>query len=220
LRNDSDEVRADGSWIRWISASQRGCGNRKLFDGATILAGGFGTCGIPENLIAAVRRKGTKKSDLRVEHAAPSTPGWTAFAIASDKKMIASYVGEINYLNSRCSMVKVRGRTDPQGTLAERLRAAGAEFRRFTRRLRGNDDRRGKRMSANSMGASCDEHGLRGEFRVHQGLEGRSLGNRFSHTARNLSGNGDGGDYVIAEVERNCGTRSLPPENVHTPGIL
>jgi len=99
----------------------------KLFDGAVILSGGFGTCGVPENLIAAVRRKGTKNLTVASNNAGTMDAGLGLLLQTHQiKKMIASYVGENKLFEQQVLSGEVEVELNPQGTLAERMRAAGA----------------------------------------------------------------------------------------------
>src|SRR5437879_8468415 len=104
----------------------------KLFDGATILMGGFGLCGVPEHLIAAVRRKGTKKLTV-----ASNNAGVDEFGIGlllqnrQVKKMISTYVGENKLFEQLVMRGELELELNPQGTFAERLRAGGAGIPAF-----------------------------------------------------------------------------------------
>src|ERR1700722_6760247 len=104
----------------------------RLAEGATILMGGFGLCGIPENLIAAVRQAGTKNLTV-----ASNNPGSTDFGIGllieskQIRKMIASYVGENSLFAKQLLEGKIEVELNPQGTLAERIRAGGAGIPAF-----------------------------------------------------------------------------------------
>ena len=104
----------------------------KLFDGAVILAGGFGTCGIPENLIAAVVRKGTKNLTCVSNNAGSINAGLGLLLQTRQiKKMIASYVGENKLFEQQFLNGEIEVELNPQGTLAERIRAAGAGIPAF-----------------------------------------------------------------------------------------
>src|ERR1700683_4604792 len=104
----------------------------KLFDGAVILSGGFGTCGIPENLIAAVRRKGTKNLTVVSNNAGSMDAGLGLLLQTHQiKKMIPSYVGENKPFEQQVRSGEVEVELNPQGTLAERMRAAGAGIPAF-----------------------------------------------------------------------------------------
>src|ERR1700720_578253 len=101
-------------------------------DGATILLGGFGLCGIPENLIAALRRKGTKDLTLVSNNAGVDDFGIGLLLQSKQvKKMIASYVGENKLFEQLALRKAIEVELNPQGTLAERIRAGGAGIRAF-----------------------------------------------------------------------------------------
>ena len=103
-------------------------------DGATILMGDFGLCGIPENLIAALRRKGAKDLTLVSNNAGVDDFGIGLLLKSKQvKKMIASYVGENKTFEQLALKKEIDVELNPQGTLAERIRAAAREFRRFSR---------------------------------------------------------------------------------------
>src|SRR5271169_2637896 len=99
----------------------------KLFDGAVILAGGFGTCGVPENLIAAVRRKGTKNLTVASNNAGTMNAGLGLLLQTHQiKKMIATYVGENKLFEQQVLAGELEVELNPQGTLVERIRCGGA----------------------------------------------------------------------------------------------
>src|SRR5580693_6445829 len=104
----------------------------KIQDGATILLGGFGLCGIPENLIAALRRKGTKDLTLVSNNAGVDDFGiGLLMANKQVKKMIASYVGENKTFEQLALKKEIEVELNPQGTLAERIRCGGAGIPAF-----------------------------------------------------------------------------------------
>src|ERR1700680_3108700 len=101
----------------------------KLFDGATILVGGFGTAGIPENLIAAVHRKGTKNLTCASNNAGTVEAGLGLLLQSHQiRKMIASYVGGNKMFEQQYLDGELEGELNPQGTLAARLRGSGADI--------------------------------------------------------------------------------------------
>ena len=103
-----------------------------LFDGATLMAGGFGLCGIPENLIAAIRRKGTKDLTIISNNCGIDDKGLgILLANGQVKKMISSYVGENKTFERLYLEKKLEVELNPQGTLAERIRAGGAGIPAF-----------------------------------------------------------------------------------------
>src|SRR5215831_8446927 len=103
-----------------------------LFDGATLMAGGFGLCGIPENLIAAIRRKGTRNLTIISNNCGVDDKGLgILLANGQVKKMISSYVGENKTFERLYLDGKLEVELTPQGTLAERIRAGGAGIPAF-----------------------------------------------------------------------------------------
>jgi 3-oxoacid CoA-transferase A subunit len=196
----------------------------KLFDGATILLGGFGTCGIPENLIAAVRRKGTKNLTC-----ASNNPGTINFGLGllfearQIKKMIASYVGENKIFEQQVLKGEVEVELNPQGTLAERIRAAGAGIPAFyTPTGVGTMIAEGKEVREFGGRKYILERSLRGDFAFIKAWKGDRWGNLiYRKTARNFNPvMATAADFVIAEVEELVELGTLAPESVHTPGIF
>ena len=195
-----------------------------LRDGMSILVGGFGLCGIPENLIAAVLRKGTKDLTLVSNNA-----GVEDFGIGlllqnrQVKKMISTYVGENKLFEQLVLSGELQVELNPQGTLAERLRAAGAGIPAFyTPTGYGTMVAEGKE-TREIDGRNCVlERALRGDFAFIKAWKGDRWGNLvFRKTARNFNPvMATAGDYVVAEVELLVEPGQLDPDQVHTPGIL
>ena len=196
----------------------------RLRDGATILMGGFGLCGIPENLIAAVRRRGTK--DLTV---VSNNAGVDDFGIGlllqtrQVKKMIATYVGENKLFEQLVLKGELEVELNPQGTLAERLRAGGAGVPAFyTPTGYGTMVGEGKEVREFG-GRSCVlERALRGDFAFVKAWKGDRWGNLvYRKTARNFNPlMATAADYVIAEVEELVELGQLDANAIHTPGIF
>jgi len=196
----------------------------KLRDAATILMGGFGLCGIPENLIAAVRRKGTK--DLTI---VSNNAGVDDFGIGpllqthQVKKMISTYVGENKLFEQQVLKGELEVELNPQGTLAERLRAGGAGIPAFfTPTGYGTMVGEGKEVRE-FHGRKCVLEGaLRGDFAFIKAWKGDRWGNLvYRKTARNFNPvMAAAADYVIAEVEELVEVGQLDPDSVHTPGIF
>src|SRR5712664_2172241 len=194
-----------------------------LTDGATILMGGFGLCGIPENLIAAVRRKGTKNL-ICVSNNAGSVDAGLGLLLQSHqiKKMIASYVGENRLFEQQVLNGEVEVELNPQGTLAERLRAAGAGIPAFyTPTGVGTMIAEGKEVREFNGRKFILERSLRGDFAFIKTWKGDRWGNLvYRKTARNFNPMmATAADFVIAEVEQLVEPGLLPPDQVHTPGI-
>src|SRR5437762_10461395 len=198
-------------------------GIEKIRDGATILMGGFGLCGIPENLIAAVRRKGVK--DLTI---VSNNAGVDDFGIGlllqqrQVKKMISTYVGENKLFEQLVLSGDLQVELNPQGTLSERLRAGGAGIPAFyTPTGYGTMVAEGKETREFNGRMYVMERGLRGDFAFIRAWKGDRWGNLiYRKTARNFNPMmATAADYVIAEVEELVEVGKLPPDSVVTPGI-
>ncbi len=196
----------------------------KLHDGATILMGGFGLCGIPEELIAAVRRKGTKNLTV-----ASNNAGVDDFGIGlllqnrQVEKMISTYVGENKLFEQLVMSKELELELNPQGTFAERLRAGGAGIPAFyTPTGFGTMVAEGKETREFDGRMYVMERALRGDFAFVKAWKGDRWGNLiYRKTARNFNPMmATAADYVIAEVEEIVELGELPPDQVHTPGIF
>lgn len=195
-----------------------------LRDGMTVLIGGFGLCGIPENLIAAVRRRGTK--DLTI---VSNNAGVDRFGIGlllqnhQVTKMISTYVGENKLFEQLVLSGELQVELNPQGTLAERLRAGGAGIPAFyTPTGYGTMVAEGKE-TREFAGRNCVlEHALRGDVAFIKAWKGDRWGNLvFRKTARNFNPMmATAADFVVAEVEQLVEPGQLEPDQVHTPGIF
>ena len=195
-----------------------------LRDGMTVLMGGFGLCGIPETLIAALRRKGTK--DLTV---VSNNAGVDDFGIGlllqnrQVKKMISTYVGENRLFERLVLGGELQVELNPQGTLAERLRAGGAGIPAFyTPTGYGTMVAEGKETREFDGRQFVLERALRGDFAFIKAWKGDRMGNLvYRKTARNFNPMmATAADYVIAEVEQLVEPGQLDPDTVHTPGIF
>ena len=196
----------------------------KLRDGATILMGGFGLSGIPENLIAAVQRKGTK--DLTIVSNNAGTDGFGISLLLQNhqvKKMISTYVGENQIFEQLVLRGEVQVELNPQGTFSERIRAGGAGIPAFyTPTGYGTMVAEGKE-TREFQGRPCLlERSLRGDFAFIKAWKGDRWGNLiYRKTARNFNPiMATAADWVIAEVEQLAELGQLPPDQVHTPGIF
>lgn len=196
----------------------------KLTDGATILMGGFGLCGIPENLIAAVRRKGTR--DLTI---VSNNAGIDDFGIGvllqnrQVKKMVSTYVGENKLFEQLVLGGDLQVELNPQGTLAERLRAGGAGIPAFyTPTGVGTMVAEGKETREFDGRQYVLERAIRGNFAFIKGWKGDRWGNLiYRKTARNFNPMmATAADYVVAEVEELLDLGQLLPDQIHTPGIF
>ena len=195
-----------------------------LRDGMTILMGGFGLCGIPENLIEVVRRKGTRNLTIVSNNA-----GVDGFGIGlllenrQVKKMISSYVGENKLFEQLVLGGELQVELNPQGTLAERLRAGGAGIPAFyTPTGYGTLVAEGKETRDFDGRHYILERALRGDFALIKAWKGDRMGNLvYRKTTRNFNPMmATAADYVIAEVEELLEPGQLPPDHVHTPGIF
>ncbi len=196
----------------------------KLTDGATILIGGFGLCGIPENLIDAVRRKGTKNLTIVSNNAGADDFGIGLLLQKRQvKKMISTYVGENKLFEQLVLSGELQVELNPQGTFAERLRAGGAGIPAFyTPTGYGTMIAEGKETRDFGGHMCVLERSLRGDFAFVKAWKGDRWGNLiYRKTARNFNPMmATAADYVIAEVEELVDLGQLDPNQIHTPGIF
>ncbi len=199
-------------------------GVARIEDGATILLGGFGLCGIPENLIAALRRKGTKNLTLVSNNAGVDDFGIGLLMQSKQvKKMIASYVGENKTFEQLALKKEIEVELNPQGTLAERIRCGGAGIPAFfTPTGYGTMAAEGKETREFNGRPHVLVPSLRGNFAFIKAWKGDRWGNLiYRKTARNYNAPmATAADYVIAEVEEIVELGQLDPNNIHTPGIF
>jgi 3-oxoacid CoA-transferase subunit A len=193
-------------------------------DGATILLGGFGLCGIPENLIAALRRKGTKNLTLASNNAGVDDFGIGLLLQSKQvKKMIASYVGENKTFEQLALKKEIEVELNPQGTLAERIRCGGAGIPAFyTPTGYGTLAAEGKEVREFNGRPHVLVPALRGNFAFIKAWKGDRWGNLiYRKTARNYNAvMATAADYTIVEVEEIVELGKLNPDCVHTPGIF
>ena len=194
-----------------------------LFDGMFIAAGGFGLCGLPENLLAAIREAGTK--DLTF---ASNNAGVDDFGIGillqtrQVKKMISSYVGENDTFMKQYLSGELELEFNPQGTLAERMRAAGCGIPGFyTKTGVGTVIAEGKEHKEFNGKTYILETGLFADLSIVKAWKADETGNLiFRKTARNFNPPAAMcGKVCIAEVEEIVPTGSLDPDHIHLPGI-
>ena len=191
--------------------------------GATLAVGGFGLCGIPENLIAALLKSGVKDLTCFSNNAGVDDFGLgLLLANKQIKKMISSYVGENGEFERQFLSGELEVELTPQGTLAERMRAGGAGIRAFyTPTGAGTDIAKGKPTQV-FEGVECIlEKGIVTDFSLVKASRGDRLGNLvYDKTARNFNPNvATCGRITIAEVEEIVEVGVLSPEEIHTPGI-
>lgn len=196
----------------------------KIQDGATILLGGFGLCGIPENLIAALQRKGAKDLTLVSNNAGVDTFGIGLLLQSKQvKKMIASYVGENKTFEQLALKKEIDVELNPQGTLAERIRCGGAGIPAFfTPTGYGTLAAEGKEVREFNGRPHVLVPSLRGDFAFIKAWKGDRWGNLvYRKTARNYNAvMATASNYTIAEVEEIVELGALNPDCVHTPGIF
>jgi 3-oxoacid CoA-transferase subunit A len=196
----------------------------RIQDGATILLGGFGLCGIPENLIAALRRKGTRDLTLVSNNAGVDDFGIGLLLQSKQvKKMIASYVGENKLFEQLALKKEIEVELNPQGTLAERIRCGGAGIPAFfTPTGYGTLAAEGKEVREFNGRPYVLVPALRGDFAFIKAFQGDRWGNLvFRKTARNYNSiMATAADHVIAEVEEIVELGALNPDCVHTPGVF
>jgi 3-oxoacid CoA-transferase subunit A len=196
----------------------------KLTDGCTILMGGFGLCGVPENLIAAVQRKGTKDLTIVSNNAGVDGFGIGVLLLQRQvKKMISTYVGENKLFEQLVLSGELQVELNPQGTMSERLRAGGAGIAAFyTPTGYGTMVADGKETREFDGRMYVMERALRGDFAFIKAWKGDRWGNLiYRKTARNFNPMmATAADYVIAEVEELVELGQLDPNQVHTPGIF
>jgi len=194
-----------------------------LFDGATLMAGGFGLCGIPENLIAAIRRKGTKDLTIISNNCGIDDKGLgILLANGQVKKMISSYVGENKTFERLYLEKKLEVELNPQGTLAERIRAGGAGIPAFyTATGYGTIVAEGKETREFNGHQYVMETALKADVSLVKAWKADAAGNLvFRKTARNFNpAVAMAGKVCIAEVEQLVDIGSIDPDHVHLPGI-
>ncbi len=194
-----------------------------LKDGATVLSGGFGLCGNPENLIAAIARKGTKQLTIVSNNCGTTDLGLGVLLQARQvKKMVSSYVGENKEFERQYLAKELEVELCPQGTLAERIRAGGAGIGGFyTPTGVGTLVAEGKETRAIGGRDYLLELPIRGDVAIVRAWKGDTYGNLiFRKTARNFSPMMcAAAKLTIAEVEELVPAGELPPDQIHVPSI-
>ena len=194
-----------------------------LFDGMLIAAGGFGLCGIPELLIAGLRRAGTKNLTI-----ASNNAGVDGFGLGillenhQVKKMMSSYVGENAEFMRQYLQKELEVEFNPQGTLAERMRAGGAGIPGFyTRTGVGTVIAEGKEHKDFDGKTYILERGINADLSIVKAWKADPSGNLvFRKTARNFNPPAATcGKVCVAEVEESVALGILDPDNIHVPGI-
>jgi len=192
-------------------------------DGASIMVGGFGLVGIPENLIIGLRDKGVKNLTIISNNC--GVDDWGLGLLLQNKqirKMVASYVGENKEFERQYLSGELEVELVPQGTLAERVRAGGAGIPAFyTPAGAGTPIAEGKEVRTFNGKEYLLETGLVADFALVKAWRGDKLGNLvYRRTARNFNPMmAAGGRVTIAEVEDLVEIGGLDPDQVHTPSI-
>ncbi|GAB5548715.1 MAG: CoA transferase subunit A [Sandaracinaceae bacterium] len=193
-------------------------------DGATVVAGGFGLCGIPELCITALRDKGVEGLTVVSNNCGVDDFGLGLLLAGKQiKKMVSSYVGENKEFERQFLSKELEVELCPQGTLAERLRAGGSGIAAFfTRAGAGTQIAEGKESREFDGHEYIMERGIRGDFALVKAWKGDRHGNLvFRKTARNFNPLcAMAGDITIAEVEELVEVGELDPDHVHTPGVF
>ncbi|MEO1424073.1 MAG: CoA transferase subunit A [Pseudomonadota bacterium] len=195
-----------------------------LTDGMLIAAGGFGLCGIPENLIAAIRDAGVSGLTIASNNAGVDDFGLGLLLQTKQvKKMISSYVGENDLFMQQYLSGELEIEFSPQGTLAERMRAGGAGIPGFyTKTGVGTVVAEGKEHKDFNGETYIMEAGIFADLSIVKAWKGDAQGNLlFRKTARNFNPNAAAcGRVCVAEVEEIVPVGTLDPDHIHTPGIF
>jgi 3-oxoacid CoA-transferase subunit A len=193
-------------------------------DGMTVMSGGFGLCGIPENLILALRDSGAR--DLTVISNNAGVDGFGLGLLLTTRqirKMVSSYVGENREFERQYLAKELALEFNPQGTLAERIRAGGAGIYGFyTRTGAGTVVAEGKEQREVNGELFVLETGLTADLSIVKAWKGDTEGNLvYRKTARNFNPMmATAGRVTVAEVEELVEPGVLDPDQVHTPGIF
>jgi 3-oxoacid CoA-transferase subunit A len=194
-----------------------------LEDGMTIVAGGFGLCGIPEGLIAQIKKMGT--TDLTVVSNNCGVDGFGLGILLEDcqiKKMISSYVGENALFEEQLLSNQLDVELTPQGTLAEKLRAGGAGIPGFyTATGYGTPVGEGKEVKEFDGRPYILEESITGEFAIVRAWKADRYGNCiYRHTSQNFNPMvATAGKITVVEAEEIVEPGQLDPAQIHTPGI-
>ena len=195
-----------------------------IHDGATIMLGGFGLCGIPENLITALRDKGTKNLTIISNNAGVDGRGAGLLLEARQiRKVIATYVGENKLFEELALSRQLEVELVPQGTFSERMRAGGAGIAAFfTPTGYGTVVAEGKETREFNGRMYVLEQGLTADFAFVKAWKGDKWGNLvYRKTARNFNPvMATAARVTIAEVEHVVEVGDLDPDMVHTPAIF
>lgn len=194
-----------------------------LSDGMTVIAGGFGICGIPENLINQIKKMGVK--GLTVVSNNCGVDGFGLGVLLEDKQiktMVASYVGENKLFEQQMMSGELEVILTPQGTLAEKMRAGGAGIPAFyTATGYGTPIGEGKEVREFNGRKYILEEAIKGDFAIVKAWKADRYGNAiYRHTAQNFNPMAaTAGKITVMEVEEIVEPGELDPTQVHTPGI-
>jgi 3-oxoacid CoA-transferase subunit A len=209
--------------MRKIYADAKSALDGLTFDGMTVMSGGFGLCGIPENLIAALRDTGAKALTVISNNA--GVDGFGLGQLLETRqiaKMISSYVGENKEFERQYLAGELQLEFNPQGTLAERIRAGGAGIPAFfTATGVGTLVAEGKEVREFDGRKYVMETGLVADLSIVKAWKADGAGNLvFRKTARNFNPMmATAGKVTVVEVEHIVPTGTLDPDHIHTPGI-
>lgn len=194
-----------------------------LEDGMTVIAGGFGLCGIPENLIQEIKNKGTKELTFVSNNC--GVDGFGLGVLLEDrqiKKMVSSYVGENKLFEEQLLAGDLEVELTPQGTLAEKMRAGGAGIPAFyTATGYGTQVGEGKEVKEYNGRKYILEEAITGDFAIVKAWKADTFGNLvYRHTAQNFNPMAaTAGKITVVEVEEIVQPGELDPAHIHTPGI-
>jgi 3-oxoacid CoA-transferase subunit A len=215
-------IAVGGSAKVYASTSEALCG--LVRDGMSVMAGGFGLCGIPEKLIDALRESGAKGLTVISNNAGIDDFGLGMLLRTRQiRKMISSYVGENREFERQVLAGEVEIEFNPQGTLAERIRAGGAGIYGFyTRTGAGTRVAEGKETRVVDGETYVLETGLLADLALVNAWQGDTEGNLiYRKTARNFNPMmATAGRVTVAEVEQLVEVGALDPDQIHTPGIF
>jgi 3-oxoacid CoA-transferase subunit A len=194
-----------------------------LTDGMTLMSGGFGLAGNPEDLIRAINASGVKGLTVISNNCGTENFGlWTLLQSGQIRKMVASYIGENRLFERLFLSGELELELNPQGTLAERIRAGGAGIAAFfTKTGVGTVVAEGKETREFDGATYLMERGLTADLAIVKAWKGDHAGNLvYTKTARNFNPTmATAGKITVAEVEHLVEPGELEPDAVHTPGI-
>lgn len=195
-----------------------------LTDGMTVIAGGFGLCGIPEGLIAQIKKMGVR--DLEVVSNNCGVDGFGLGILLEDRqirKMVSSYVGENALFEQQLLAGELEVELTPQGTLAEKMRAGGAGIPAFyTATGYGTPVGEGKEVKEFNGRPYIMEESIVGDFAIVKAYKADTYGNCiYRHTAQNFNPMAaTAGKITVVEVEELVEPGEISPTEIHTPGIF